>query len=57
LAFSPVLLLAGKFHAKKKSPDKKSKDKNSFVEQGGQVTNKYHYIYIILLNIVCIRSY
>jgi ABC-type bacteriocin/lantibiotic exporter with double-glycine peptidase domain len=37
LCFSPVLLLSTKISAQKGSPEKKSKDKNSFIEQGGQV--------------------
>lgn len=37
LSFSPLILLLGQTGSKKGIQDKKSKNKDSFIEQGGQV--------------------
>jgi len=37
LCFSPIMLLAGKFRGYKEGKGTRSKTKQSFIEQGGQV--------------------
>ncbi len=44
LCYSPIMILSGKIRVRKAPESAKSKDKNSFVEQGGQVLNKRHYL-------------
>ena len=42
LSFSPLMILSSKIRVQKESTDKKSKGKNSFAEQGGQVLYNFH---------------
>jgi uncharacterized membrane protein len=54
LCFSPVMLLSSKISLQKSSTEKKSKEKHSFVEQGGQVSNKFSFYHIYNLQYVSI---